>query len=89
MNDYGHHGLHGIPVHMNEINHYPILNDSCYCGLHRNSIHSMTFLLGMDFLLVKFPDEEDSIAVVYAKWIRGGVCLWPTEKTQEGFNIVL
>ncbi|XP_064460144.1 uncharacterized protein LOC135370345 isoform X2 [Ornithodoros turicata] len=32
------------------------------------------------FAVVKFPDEEDCVAIVHVNWLNGGVCMWPPEK---------
>lgn len=32
---------------------------------------------GADFAIVKFPQEEDTVAVVPRIWLRENYCLWP------------
>lgn len=31
----------------------------------------------MDYLIVKFPNEDDAVAVIPSKWVLGGECFWP------------
>ncbi|XP_047139827.1 uncharacterized protein LOC124815299 isoform X2 [Hydra vulgaris] len=36
--------------------------------------------------IVKFIDEKDSVAVVPAKWVTNGICLWPCSYKTERLN---
>ncbi|XP_064479790.1 uncharacterized protein LOC135393231 [Ornithodoros turicata] len=51
------------------------------CLLHDGSFVKIT--APARYSIIKFPGEQDQVAVVPSSWIVGGSCLWPPEKEEK------
>ncbi|XP_040072422.1 uncharacterized protein LOC120844618 [Ixodes scapularis] len=50
------------------------------CASCNNVLLSSICVERGDFLVVRFPEQDDEVAVVHTKWVHGNSCLWPPEK---------
>lgn len=55
-----------------------IVHGSCV----NTNVHKAMFsflVKGGQYVVVKFPEEDDSVAIVHKKWMNGNFCMWPPE----------